>query len=65
MIGTKKPKADALPLASDIARWIVDGAHGHVMGRDDGCRARCGGPAICKRCKLEQEILDAKFRGVA
>jgi hypothetical protein len=28
--------------------------HGHVYPRPDGAKARCGGPAICKDCALDQ-----------
>lgn len=28
--------------------------HGHVVERDDGVKARCGGPAVCKHCQLEK-----------
>jgi hypothetical protein len=27
--------------------------HGHVWPRPDGLRARCGGPAICRKCALD------------
>ena len=33
--------------------------HGHVWPRPDGVKARCGGPAICKECALD----DAQMRG--
>lgn len=28
--------------------------HGHVWSRPDGVKARCGGPAMCKQCALDQ-----------
>jgi len=28
--------------------------HGHVVKRDDGFLARCGGPAECTQCQLEE-----------
>jgi hypothetical protein len=28
--------------------------HGHVSPREDGIKARCGGPAMCKVCQQEQ-----------
>lgn len=28
--------------------------HGHVIPNADGLKARCGGPAICATCALEQ-----------
>lgn len=28
--------------------------HGHVRPRDDGYKARCGGPAICGVCQSEE-----------
>lgn len=33
--------------------------HGHVKPRGDGIVTRCGGPALCRHCKREQEIMDA------
>ena len=32
--------------------------HGHVIPRPDGVKARCGGPAICRKCQLEKALLD-------
>lgn len=29
--------------------------HGHVNPRPDGLKARCGGPALCGQCRLEQD----------
>ena len=34
--------------------------HGHVTPRDDGAKARCGGPAICGDCALEYARLHYK-----
>jgi hypothetical protein len=31
----------------------MNGGHGHVVPRQDGAKARCGGPAICHECALE------------
>lgn len=28
--------------------------HGHVYAREDGVKARCGGPAICAECATDQ-----------
>jgi len=28
--------------------------HGHVFKRPDGLVARCGGPAICKQCAIDE-----------
>ena len=28
--------------------------HGHVYPREDGVKARCGGPGICNECALDQ-----------
>ena len=36
--------------------------HGHVVTHDKGRLARCGGPAICQRCKLAKSVLDAVIR---
>jgi hypothetical protein len=30
--------------------------HGHVTPREDGMRARCGGPVICSVCAKELAI---------
>jgi hypothetical protein len=32
--------------------------HGWVIPRQDGTKARCGGPAICDDCKSELRIID-------
>lgn len=34
-------------------------SHGHVLQREDGRVARCGGPSRCKICKLESAIVEA------
>lgn len=36
--------------------------HGHVTPRSDGCKARCGGPALCVVCQCEaaQQLAEAK-----
>jgi hypothetical protein len=33
--------------------------HGHVIPRPDRKKARCGGPALCAKCKEEQAAVDA------
>lgn len=38
--------------------WDLLG-HGHVIPRADGKRARCGGPALCAKCRAEQTAVDA------
>lgn len=35
-------------------------SHGHVTPRDDGAKARCGGPGICTDCALEYARLHYK-----
>lgn len=35
--------------------------HGYVVRRDDGFKARCGGPAICSKCAEEVKVLQNKF----
>jgi hypothetical protein len=37
--------------------------HGHVTPREDGFKARCGGPAICQQCAYERAVLDAFLYG--
>lgn len=32
--------------------------HGHVFARPDGARARCGGPRLCQRCRVDAEYRD-------
>lgn len=39
--------------------------HGHVIPRADGALARCGGPAICKVCRREEEALRQRQREAA
>lgn len=34
---------------------MKDLGHGHVYPRPDGARARCGGPALCSRCRADAE----------
>lgn len=36
--------------------------HGHVIPNPDGSKARCGGPAMCRVCALEQAAQRAKGR---
>jgi hypothetical protein len=35
----------------------VNNGHGHVVPRDDGAKARCGGPALCSVCAHELSML--------
>lgn len=35
------------------------GGHGWVYPREDGAKARCGGPSICPRCAREVVIKDS------
>lgn len=28
--------------------------HGHVFPREDGYRARCGGPMLCSQCRIDK-----------
>lgn len=37
--------------------------HGHVVKRDDGAKARCGGPCLCKHCQIEQAAIGAHETG--
>lgn len=34
--------------------------HGHVVARDDGIKARCGGPGLCKHCETERQATTAE-----
>lgn len=36
-------------------------SHGHVIPRDDGHKARCGGPALCRECALEREVVGLRW----
>lgn len=36
--------------------------HGHVVPRPDGARARCGGVALCRQCKIEKAYRDLPHR---
>lgn len=39
--------------------------HGHVFPREDGVRARCGGPAVCNECAKDLNILEhPRFNGL-
>lgn len=35
------------------------GGHGWVTPREDGAKARCGGPSICAKCAVEKAANDA------
>ncbi|MFG1976928.1 hypothetical protein ACGFJC_47015 [Nonomuraea fuscirosea] len=37
----------------------MTGGHGHVVPREDGGRARCGGPRLCKKCAAELAGIEA------
>lgn len=34
--------------------------HGHVTPREDGMKARCGGPALCAECSRELAVKEGK-----
>lgn len=34
--------------------------HGHVFRRQDGTRARCGGPGFCRDCDGDLAVLAAR-----
>jgi hypothetical protein len=36
---------------------MSDTGHGWVVPRDDGMKARCGGPALCPECKRGQQSI--------
>jgi hypothetical protein len=36
---------------------MSDTGHGWVVPRDDGMKARCGGPALCPECKRDQQSI--------
>jgi hypothetical protein len=35
---------------------VIVSWHGIVRARQDGYKARCGGPALCGQCKLEKQL---------
>ena len=37
--------------------WLKHNTHGHVVESKNGRKARCGGPAFCDACKVEQRML--------
>lgn len=39
-------------------------AHGHVIPRPDGYKAKCGGPAMCRYCQQELDALRTKANAV-
>jgi ribosomal protein S27AE len=41
---------------------MANEGHGHVRPRDDGMKARCGGPGICPQCS--QEAVTAEFADI-
>lgn len=45
---------DALRVMLDEAS-VQNCGHGHVRPRPDGVKARCGGPALCAKCKQEAD----------
>lgn len=38
-------------------------SHGHVYRRDDGQKARCGGPGMCAECSRDLGLLAASTPG--
>lgn len=46
---------------SEFDRIGTNDGHGHVWPRPDGVRARCGGPAICRKCAADASML-ARWR---
>lgn len=41
--------------------YPVIGMHGWVTPREDGAKARCGGPSICKVCATELALLSPRI----
>lgn len=37
--------------------------HGHVVPNPNGLVARCGGPALCSHCRLEERVELARIAG--
>lgn len=43
----------------------MSAAHGHVIPRPDGAKARCGGPALCSVCAAELDQVQRKETATA
>lgn len=47
---------------------VKNTGHGHVYPREDGVRARCGGPGLCSECsrdlveKMRSQMTQEEFR---
>lgn len=43
----------------DLGPMTQKDAHGHVIERTDGTKARCGGPSLCTQCRMEGRLVKA------
>jgi hypothetical protein len=50
---------------AEFAKPTPAQGHGWVRPLPSGAKARCGGPAICRQCQLEQEGIPAVVRRLA
>lgn len=51
------------PASRRALERIASEGHGHVLPRPDGGRMRCGGPALCARCRRDAAEVAAIRRG--
>lgn len=43
-------------------RAVAKDGHGWVLARPDGTKAPCGGPKVCRECKLEDMVYNTTSR---
>jgi hypothetical protein len=37
-------------------KFGTNGGHGHVWQRPDGMVSKCGGPSLCRSCRIDEEL---------
>ena len=52
----------AWAMYAELAKPTPAQGHGWVHPLPSGAKARCGGPAICRQCQLEQEGIPSAVR---